>query len=189
MKALNDSSVVSKERPWTNNSSLPSCSSETAAGVSSAAIDAFLDDFLDFGFSSSLLSLSEESFLAVEFFLEVFFGAGFSESLESESLDESFLAGAFLAAAFFGAGFSSLESESLEESWTFFFFWGTAAFSDVFLAFPEFLDAAETFEAALGLLVATTLTGSSDELSLSLLEETTFFFFSSTFFDLFLSSC
>jgi hypothetical protein len=109
--------------------------------------------------------------------------AGFS-SLESESEDESFLA-AFLAGAFL-AGFSSLESESEDEdSSTFFFFCGTAAFSATFLALLDSLLLAETLEAALGLL-ATTLTGSSDEESEESLLETCFFdfFFSSTFLDL-----
>ena len=123
--------------------------------------------------------------------MAAFFGAGFSDSLESESEDDSFLAGAFLA-AFFGAGLSSLESESslLEDSSTFFFFCGTAAFSEVFLALAELLLLAEMFDEALALFVATTLTGSSDDESLdeSLLDSTFFFFFSSTFLALFLLS-
>ena len=72
-------------------------------------MEAFLEVFLDFGFSSSeSLPLSEESFLAD------FLDFGFSLSSESLSEEESFLAAAFLAGAFF-AGFSS-DEESSEES-------------------------------------------------------------------------
>jgi hypothetical protein len=156
--------------------------------------------FFGAGFSSESESESLElSFLAAAFF----FGAGLaSEDSESESLEDSFLAAFLAGAAFltglaseelseseelsflaafltgaFLAGFSSLESESEDEdSSTFFFFCGTAAFSTTFLALLDSLLLAETLEAALGLL-ATTLTGSSDEESESLLETCFFDFF------------
>ena len=101
-------------------------------------------------------------------------------SLESESDDEdddaAFLAA--LAAAFFGATTLTLssdddESESeLELSSTFFFFCGTAAFSDflaalLLLAFETLL----TLDAALGLLAAGFLFSDSEELLDDELEE------------------
>lgn len=116
--ALRDSSVVSKESPWAKSSHFPSCSSETA-GVSSTAMDAFLEDFLDFGFSSSISASESDPELDESFLEAFFFGAGLSESEsdpdeDPESDEESFLA-AFFAGAFF-AGFSlSSESEESEE--------------------------------------------------------------------------
>jgi len=182
-KALRPSSSVSKERPWTKSSSLPSCSSFSsvaAAGVSAAGVSSALA-----GDSSSELDDPDEDEAALAFL------AGAASDEESLSLPDeedeaaAFLAGAFLAgaasdelslsdeeldSAFLATFLEALattltlsdddeESESDDEDSTTFFFCGTTAFS-VFLEALLF-DPADTFEAALDLFFGV---GSGDEL-------------------------
>lgn len=176
-------------------------------------MEAFLEDFLDFGFSDSESEPDPES---DESFLAAFFGAGLSESEsdpdeEDESFLAAFLAGAFLTglseseeseeesflAAFlagaFLAGFSeSDESESEEEeSSTLDFLTGTDAFSEVFLDLfleADLSDLAETLDPALALLARTLAGFSSEELEEEELELDAFLLdFLSTFLVLVLS--
>jgi len=203
-KALRPSSSVSKERPWTKSSSLPSCSSFSsvaAAGVSAAGVSSALA-----GDSSSELDDPDEDEAALAFLA----GAASDElSLSDEELDSAFLA-TFLEALATTLTLSDdeEESESDDEDSTTFFFCGTTAFS-VFLEALLF-DPADTFEAALDLFFGV---GSGDELLDEELDElleledggvgaffldflsflagtaaTVFSFLLSAFFDLFFSS-
>ena len=155
--------------------------------------------FFGAGFSESELEPESED----SAFLAAFFGAGFSDSLElPESELDSFLATffSFLATTLTD---SELESESESElDSTLVFFCGTTAFSVVFLALFELaLLAAETPEAALDLFGAGLASDESESESEEDDDDSTFFldflvsltgaatfFFSSTFFSLFLST-
>jgi len=184
-KALRLSSSVSKERPWTKSSSLPSCSSFSsvaAAGVSAAGVSSALagdssseldepdedEDAAALAFFAGAasdeesLSLPDEEDEAAAFLAGAFLAGAASDelSLSDEELDSAFLA-TFLEALATTLTLSDddEESESDDEDSTTFFFCGTTAFS-VFLEALLF-DPADTFEAALDLFFGV---GSGDEL-------------------------
>ena len=173
-----------------SESSLSESEEEESFFLAAALATAFLTTGLA---SDESLSESEDESFAAAFLAgaATVFLTGLASD-ESESEDESFLAATFFAGAA-GAGFlattltdSSDESESDELS-TGFFFCGTLEPSVFFAALDD--EALLTFEAALGLFVATTGFLSESLLSLSLEDELESFFacflvgLASTFFD------